>query len=248
MGQVTLQTKIITALAAGIMLLAGVFYWYVGHRDDELMAANNELAKLIPLQHVNDSLAFRIAAMVPAEDIQDHLDKESQLAKMIAEKDQRILFLVNATTRTRIDSFPVPIVRTVRRDGTFATGDYWFDVSGWLDSMNVHFDRFEVRDSITLAITQAREGILYGYIANHSPYNRIMNADFTIDSKQYFTPPWFKFNGFGIVGGAGSPGLNYLGVDVKATFWNALELSPRFTVNNGVFTKSIEGRWRLPLF
>lgn len=239
---------LVIALLAVVSLGSLGFYLYKDQRDTEIRKANNDLAKLIPLQAVNDSLHYQIASMVPAEEIQKHLDKESQLAKTIKAQDQRILFLASASSESRVDSFPVLFVKVVGKPWMFDKSDKWFHVSGIADSMGLFFDDFQTRDSLTFAITQSREGILYGYIANHSPYNHIMNADFMIDSKQYYTPPWFRFDGVGIVGSVGSPGTNYLGVDVRATLWNQFEISPRFTTQDGVFKKSIEGRWRLPVF
>jgi hypothetical protein len=244
----TIQYKIIIGLVVVILLMAGAFVAYTKHRDEQIAAANNKLAELIPLQHANDSLAFKIAGMVPAEEIQKHLDKEAQLAKTIKDRDERILVLASAKTETSVPTFSVPIVHTIHAAGNFLKNDRWFSVSGWLDSADIHFENFATWDSLTFAITQSREGILYGYIANHSPYNKVLNADFVIDSKQYYKAPWFRWDGVGIVGSYGSPAAQFIGVDARAVFWDQFEITPRATVGSDGFRKSIEGRWRLPLF
>lgn len=243
----TTKDKMIAVLLS--LIVAGIIYgwWYKSQRDDQAMRMNNTLGALIPLQHVNDSLAFKIAEMVPAEEIQKHLDKESQLARRIKSGDERILALQSANTVTRVDSFPVLFTKILGTAWAFDKQDRWYHVAGIADSMGLFFDTFETRDSLTFAFTQSKDGILYGYIANHSPYNHILNANFLIDSKQYYTAPWFRWDGFGIVGGVRFPG-GYFGVDVKGTLWNQVEISPRFVSDGKAFEKSLEARWRLPIF
>jgi hypothetical protein len=246
-----LKNKVIKWLAIALVAVVSIgsigFYIYKDHRDTEVRSANNKLADLIPLQAVNDSLHYKIASMVPAEEIQKHIEKESQLQKTIKGQDERILALVSSRTETNVPAFVVPIVRTVQASGLFAKHDPWFDISGWLDSIGIHFETFRTWDSLTFAFTQTREGFIKGYVANHNPYNIVKNADFMIDSKQYYAPPWFRFDGFGVVVALGTSS-SYVGVDARAVFWDKFELSPRFVSDGKAFNKLIEGRWRLSFF
>lgn len=237
-----LEWKIRLGLVGVIVVLLGVIFYLNRRHDAQIEAANNQLANLIPLQHVNDSLAYRVAKMVSPEEAQRLMDEKSQLRKTIQAKNEQILFLASTAMEARAESVYVPVYKRVGKTFWFAKEDDWFSISGRADTSQVFLETIQTRDSITVAITRSEQGLLFGYLQNHSPYNRILNGDFAVAWQP--DKPWFRFDGFGVIGGARFPGNGYVGIDIKACLWDRFELSPRFTTEG----KSIEGRWKLPIF
>ena len=175
------------------IIIAGGAFWTLD-RDQharDMVQANNDLAALFPLKKINDSLATKVVG-VNKELIQS-IAKSSQLRKVIEAKDQKILTLISAKMEIKTDTVRIPVRY---RDGFvsyFDTTDAWMTIQGFFDSSQVTIATIVGRDSITLAITEAKNNILYGYVQNHSPYTTIHNADFQIDASLYLPQePFFK--------------------------------------------------------
>jgi hypothetical protein len=188
----------IIALLVAIIVTGGI-WWKISsaeHRND-LIQANNELASLFPLKRINDSLSTKVVSI--NNDLMQSVAKSSQLRKAIEAKDQKILTLISAKMEIKTDTVRIPVRY---RDGVvsyFDTTDTWMTIQGFFDSSSVTIATIAGRDSITVAITQAKNDILYGYVQNHSPYTLIHNADFQIDASQFIDKlsPYWKYAAIG---------------------------------------------------
>jgi hypothetical protein len=184
----TTERKIIAVLVLLIVFGGHWFNIYRHQNEVKKIASQNELARLIPLQAINDSLAVKFVRV--SSNLEGEIVKSSQLKRLIAERDESILFLANLPAEVKIESVKVALKRTPGEFATyFDTTSIWWSVSGFIDSTSIMFTSFEARDSLTVAITRSVDDLLYGYVQNHSPYVKVHNADFVIDAGQFIDKP-----------------------------------------------------------
>jgi hypothetical protein len=188
------KTRLIIALC--VIIAGGVIYFaiYRASESDKLQSAQNELARLIPLQTINDSLHFKIART--SEDLTQEIAKNSQLRKLVKSKNEEILFLAGLAMESKMkDTVRVGFDRREGMTVFFDTTDTWIEIKGFVDTSALYFSDIRFRDSITVVVTKTVNDFLYGYVQNHSPYTRINNADFGIDLSLYVdrTSDWWKY-------------------------------------------------------
>jgi hypothetical protein len=238
----SLQTKLILGLIGAITLMIVGFFIIQASHDKQIIALNNEAAALVPLQRVNDSLSFRIARMVPSEELARQIAANSQLKKAIMGANQKILMLADASMESRAESIYVPVY--LRKEGViyFQKEDLWFFIRGAADSTEVFIEQLRMHDSITVAITRSENGLLYGYLQNHSPYTYLVNANFAVAWQPGTS--WFRFDGIGVLGGLQAGYKPYVGLDVRATFWDRLSIAPRYTTQGaGIVIRARADFW-----
>jgi hypothetical protein len=182
----TTSEKIIAGLCAALVAVLVYHFIYAAQQDGKFIRANNELASLMPYKHISDSLGVRVATI--GEDLDKSLAKNSQLARTIKEKDQKILALASVNVTARIDSVKIPTYVSAGRT-MFDTTNQWFNLQGIIDSASVLMTNIELRDSISVVVTKSVNDIVYGYAQTHNPYIKVTSAEFAIDLSAYIEKP-----------------------------------------------------------
>jgi hypothetical protein len=172
-----------------LVILAGGTYWKIqsDRHERDFIQANNDLAALFPLKHINDSLAVKVTRL--GTELEKEINAKSQLRRILTDKDQRIIALVAASQSSRADTVRIQVRERVGVVSYFDSTNRWFQIAGWYDTTQISLQAIEFSDSLTFAIAEARNHILYGYVQNHSPYSRIGKADFAIDLSTYQDKP-----------------------------------------------------------
>ncbi len=182
------QSKIILALSVVILGMLIAFIVYRGRTQEKKIAAQNELARVIPFRAISESLSVKYVRI--SSNLSDEIAKTSQLKKTVMNQKQTILMLTSFPMEAKVESVYVALKR---RPGEFAvyfdTTSEWWSLSGIVDTSSLLVTNLEARDSITVALTRSADDLLYGYVQNHSPFVTIRNADFAIDASQFISRP-----------------------------------------------------------
>jgi hypothetical protein len=184
----TTDRKIIAGLL--VLVVGGLiaFNVYRHQKEAEKIAAQNELARLIPLQVINDSLNFKFVRV--SSNLSDEIAKTSQLRKLLAQRDEKILMLASVPFVAKVESVYITLQhRPGQLAAFFDTTSEWWSLSGFIDTSSIIVTAFEARDSLTIAVTRSVDDLLYGYVQNHSPFVKVKNADFVIDAGQFIDKP-----------------------------------------------------------
>ena len=92
-----------------LVILAGGTYWKIqsDRHERDFIQANNDLAALFPLKHINDSLAVKVTRL--GTELEKEINAKSQLRRILTDKDQRIIALVAASQSSRADTVRIQV-------------------------------------------------------------------------------------------------------------------------------------------
>jgi hypothetical protein len=184
----TIEKKIIAVLIVLVVGMVIAFNVYRHQKEAEKISTQNELARVIPFRAISESLGVGFVRV--SSNLEGEIVKSSQLRKVIAQRDEKILFLANLPVEVKVESVKVALKRQPGEFATyFDTTSQWWSVSGIIDSTSILFTNFEARDSLTVAVTRSVDNLLYGYVQNHSPFVKVDSANFVIDASQFIEKP-----------------------------------------------------------